>query len=242
MARMRTVHPDLTESEAVAAWDPWAQIAWTKIWCKMDDKGRIRYNAKYLASVLFPYNDHQTADEIEAHVKEWEAAGSVCRYVVDGKELMHAISWSKYQHPQKPTPSKLPPCPDHDISPPGVSNSYSSATIAVQEASYHGEGGGGGGGGGGGEEDGGGGGASKSPPTPIHSISPNRPNCPKHQGMPYPPPCHDCKEVNARAKTGSNGHTPAPASSVQRFFCDHKIAGLDCEICNKTDEFRKGRF
>lgn len=175
MARIRSIHPKILESEDVASWSPWAQLAWTKIWLVMDDKGRVKDSPQWLASVLFAFNDDQTATEMRGYIDEWVRSGVVCRYEDDGKHYLHAVKWAEFQRPQKPTPTKLPTCPRHD---------YDSPMVALQEGYIYGKGGGGGGGGG---EGGGGGRASYA------RSSAQR--CPKHKTDSQPPNCRACKEA-----------------------------------------------
>lgn len=80
-------------------------------------------------------------------------------------------------------------------------------------------------------------------PTPQNFIDPQKPNCAKHQGIPYPPPCGDCKEVNDRAKNGSNGHSnAAPVASART--CPHgvEIFKEKCQECWDEGERARLRF
>lgn len=194
MARIRSMHPKILESEDVAAWSAWAQVAWPKIWLVMDDKGRVKDSPQWLASTLFAFNDDQGAAQMRSYIDEWEQSGAVHRYEVDGKRYIHAVNWGEFQRPQKPTPTKLPACPVHDT-PTGEGSD--SPTVAVREGYTQGGEGRRRGGGEGGEGD------ARRPPLYIG-------RCEEHGDTARPPRCGACADAR---KTGR------PLAAVPEAYC-----------------------
>ena len=113
MPRIRSIHPDTCDDEVVAELSAYAFRTWVLLWTHMDDKGRAVDSAKLWAGKLYPLNDKMTTERVEKDLAELAAAGLLVRYEVDGRRFLTAkpSSWAKWQKPQHPTPSKLPPPP-----------------------------------------------------------------------------------------------------------------------------------
>lgn len=111
MPRIRSIHPDACDDELVAQITPAAFRTWVLLWTHLDDKGRGVDSAKLWAGKLYSLNDHMTADKVERDLAELAACGLLIRYEVDGKKYLTCKpeSWARWQKPQHPTPSKLPP-------------------------------------------------------------------------------------------------------------------------------------
>lgn len=126
MARIRSVHPDICGDEVMAVVTSYAERTFIRLWTHLDDKGRGVDNAKLWKGFLYPLHDDVTSERVERDLTELAACGLLIRYEVDGKRLLCAKpeTWAKYQRPQHPTPSKLPPPPDKSGAlmspPPGV--------------------------------------------------------------------------------------------------------------------------
>lgn len=113
MPRIRSVHPDIVDDEVVAELSPYAFRTWVMLWTHLDDAGRGVDSPKLWAGKLYPLNDKMTEERVEKDLTELEERGLLVRYEVDGRRYLSAkvSSWPKYQKPQHPTPSKLPPIP-----------------------------------------------------------------------------------------------------------------------------------
>lgn len=118
MARIRSVKPELRDSELVASWPFEARYFWVLFWGYLDDFGRGLDLPKRIAGDCFPYDDIDSTV-----IDKWldmmsvgrdDEQGPVCRYKVGGKAYVHAVNWSEHQRPNRPTPSRLPPCPTHE--------------------------------------------------------------------------------------------------------------------------------
>jgi hypothetical protein len=120
VARIRSVKPELRDSALVASWPFAVRYFWVLLWGYLDDYGRGLDFPKRIAGDCFPSPD----DDIDAKdVDSWlnlmsvgqaDEQGPVCRYEVGGKRYIHCVNWSEHQKPNRPTPSRIPPCPFHE--------------------------------------------------------------------------------------------------------------------------------
>jgi hypothetical protein len=119
MARIRSVKPEIRESAIVASWPFEVRYFWILLWGYLDDWGRGLDIPKRIAGDCFPLDDIDAGD-----INEWldlmtrglvtGVPGPICRYTVVGKRYVHAVSWGEHQKPNRPTPSRIPPCPIHE--------------------------------------------------------------------------------------------------------------------------------
>lgn len=120
MARIRSVKPELATSEVVAAWPREVRYAWVLLWTHLDDKGRGLDSPKAIAGALFPHDADVTPRKManwltKMTVSERPSTESpLCRYQVAGRNYLHCINWDEHQHPNRPSPSRFPPCPAHE--------------------------------------------------------------------------------------------------------------------------------
>jgi hypothetical protein len=115
MARIRSVKPELRTDLTVASWPFQARYGWVLLWGYLDDSGRGVDDDRLLVSDLFPLDRDMTERKFAGIKKLWVDGGQVCQYEVDGRRFLHAMKW-QHQRINRPTPSRLPPCPLHDIS------------------------------------------------------------------------------------------------------------------------------
>jgi hypothetical protein len=115
MPRIRSVHPDICNDDVLPEVSAYAERTWVRLWTHLDDKGRGTDNAKLWAGLLYPLHDDVTPERVERDLAELEARGLILRYEAEGRRWLCAKpeSWAKYQKPQHPTPTKIPPPPDH---------------------------------------------------------------------------------------------------------------------------------
>jgi hypothetical protein len=118
MPRMRTLKPEACTSESLAEVDRGVRWTFATFWTHCDDEGRAVWNLRLIKAALYPLDDHMTLDVLAGDFDELERVGAVCRYVVDGREYVHVPTFNEHQHPNRPVPSKLPPCPKSDHAPP----------------------------------------------------------------------------------------------------------------------------
>lgn len=152
MARIRSVKPEICESEVMALLPAEVERTFVRLWTHCDDEGRARDHPKLLKAALFPLHDDVTEDDIDRHLEALEAKGLVRRYEVDGKWYLAVTNWAEHQKPQKPRPSTLPPVPEGYATPPvpvpeqdekepesepdgGVRDEYATPPVAVEACS-----------------------------------------------------------------------------------------------------------
>lgn len=107
MARIRTIKPEIVQSESLGRCSREARLTFILIWTQADDSGRLRANSRMLASFLYPYDDDAKA-HIEGWLRELEAVGCIRRYEVDGVAYMDIPHWLDHQKIDRPTPSRIP--------------------------------------------------------------------------------------------------------------------------------------
>jgi hypothetical protein len=110
MARIRTIKPELPQSESMGRVSRDARLLFVMLFTIVDDEGRVRAATRMLASLLFPYDD-----DAKAKVAEWlaelEQENCVELYEVDGNAYLRIASWLAHQRIDKPSRSRLPPPP-----------------------------------------------------------------------------------------------------------------------------------
>lgn len=140
MPRIRSVHPDICNDEVLAEVSAYAERTWVRLWTHLDDKGRGPDNPKLWAGLLYPLHDDVTPERVERDLAELEARGLILRYVADGKKWLCAkpSGWAKYQKPQHPTPSKIPP-PEELMRNAGAAHSVVEGSCIGEEGESEGE-------------------------------------------------------------------------------------------------------
>lgn len=120
MARIRTIKPSLFSSRSVSTYTDAQFRIFVGLFCYADDKGRGEDDVDLIKAELAPRVKRITTRQIEAHLthfadKAMDPDGDppICRYNVDGLRCFHFTDWS-HQRINRPTPSKLPPCPIHE--------------------------------------------------------------------------------------------------------------------------------
>ncbi len=111
MPRIRSVHPDLCESDTMAGLTPALERTFVRLWTHCDDEGRCEDRPRIIKAGIYPVHDDMTWQCIDAELTELHNANLLVRYEVDGKSYIAIRSWGEYQHPQRPRPSKYPAPP-----------------------------------------------------------------------------------------------------------------------------------
>jgi hypothetical protein len=119
MGRIRSIHHDVTKSLTLAdmgrSADDRAHMERTffRLLTQCDDEGRIVDDRRLLKGLLYPVHEEVTAGSLDDELWGLADAGLIDRYTTgDGRNVLQVVSWKEYQHPQRPTPSKLPPIED----------------------------------------------------------------------------------------------------------------------------------
>lgn len=115
MGRIRTIKPSIFSSETVCAWPIPVRWTFAGLFTYMDDEGRARDETRLIKAELYPLDDSMTIKKLDQHLATIKAGGPLCYYKVAGQRLMHITSWKEHQRINRPTVSKFPPCPKHEI-------------------------------------------------------------------------------------------------------------------------------
>lgn len=107
MARIRTIKPEIVQSESLGRVSREARLCFVLLWTQADDAGRLRANSRLLASLLYPYDD-DAANLMDDWLDELEAEGCVRRYVVNGNTYLDIPNWRDHQKIDHAKDSKLP--------------------------------------------------------------------------------------------------------------------------------------
>lgn len=110
MPRIRTIKPELPHSESMGKVSRESRLCFILLWTLADDEGRMRGNAKMLASLLYPY-DGDAPKHIEGWLAELEREGCIQRYALEGNSFLQVCNWTKHQKIDRPTTSKFPAPP-----------------------------------------------------------------------------------------------------------------------------------
>lgn len=115
MARIRTIKPSIFSSRTVSSWPRDVRWTFAGLMCYADDAGRGLDEARLIKAEVYPLDDAMTPRRIERHLDDICAGqdAPVCRYRIDGVGYLHFTKWG-HQVINRPSRSKLPPCPIHD--------------------------------------------------------------------------------------------------------------------------------
>jgi hypothetical protein len=116
MARIRTIKPEAFVSESLAEVGVEAERTFFGLLTQADDHGRHRDNAAIIAGLLWPLRAEHTSVHVEDDLHQLATAGLICRYTgCDGRRYLHIVTWSEHQKIDKPSQSRLPSCPQHQV-------------------------------------------------------------------------------------------------------------------------------
>ena len=110
MARIRTIHPEISQSRSMKAVSRDARLLFKLLLTAADDKGRARADVPLLAATLFPA-DTDAPMMLRVWLDELEHQDCIKRYVVEGEEYLLIVNWRKWQTIDRPKPSRLPAPP-----------------------------------------------------------------------------------------------------------------------------------
>lgn len=116
MARIRTIKPELPQSESMGRVSRDARLCFILLWTISDDEGRLRGNSRMLASLLFPYDD-DAKDLMPGWLDELTREGCIVAYRHDSDSYVQILKWLKHQKIDKPSASKIPAPTDDSVIP-----------------------------------------------------------------------------------------------------------------------------
>ncbi|AYN38723.1 hypothetical protein D9753_07075 [Streptomyces dangxiongensis] len=123
MARIRTIKPEAFASESLAAVSLSAERTFFGLLTQADDKGRLRDQAAVIAGQLWSLRREHGPVEVEDDLTQLDAAGLICRYEgEDGRQYLHVVAFALHQKINRPSISRIPSCPHHDLGVPRESS------------------------------------------------------------------------------------------------------------------------
>lgn len=108
MSRIRTIKPDFWQHPKTATADREARLLFIGLLNESDDEGRMRYSAKRLAGVLFPFDEDVTPEMVDGWVWQLERAGLVETYEVEGASYLAIPGFTEHQRISHAKLSTLP--------------------------------------------------------------------------------------------------------------------------------------
>lgn len=111
MARIRTIKPELPQSESMGRVSRDARLLFILLWTIADDAGRTRAASRMLASLLFPYDD-DAPRLMDGWLTELEREDCIVRYQAEGTSYLEVRKWLTHQKIDRPSQSKFPAPPE----------------------------------------------------------------------------------------------------------------------------------
>jgi len=111
----RSIQPEDAQDEKLAALPLATAYTYAYLPTVLDDEGRAKDQPAVLNGFLWPLraDDHPTS-AMEDDLAALDEVGLICRYEVTGRPYVHDPRWKTRHKLIRPTPSTLPPCPDHE--------------------------------------------------------------------------------------------------------------------------------
>lgn len=121
MARIRSDKPESYQSETLAEVSVHAERTFRGMATIADDRGRLADKPAQINGELWSMRSERephTRDDLEAELQEMVKVDLICRYVgCDGKRYIHPVKWDAHQKIDRPSKSRLPRCPHHQLDP-----------------------------------------------------------------------------------------------------------------------------
>ncbi|NYD43948.1 hypothetical protein [Nocardioides panaciterrulae] len=122
MARIRSIKPEAPKSLTLASWPREVRLAWHYLSMYLDDSGRGVDDPRLVLAECFPLDRDVTEKKMTGWLDLMASPPklkpnddpALCRYVVAGVRYMHTPKFRAHQKINRPTKSKLPPCPIHE--------------------------------------------------------------------------------------------------------------------------------
>ena len=112
MARIRSIHPNACDSRKLALISSDAERLYWRLQTHCDDAGRCEDDPQLIWARCAPLVPDWDAIKVDELLWQLSDHGLIVRYEsATGTRVgqyLWITAWSDYQHPQRPTPSKLP--------------------------------------------------------------------------------------------------------------------------------------
>ncbi|MBV6695589.1 hypothetical protein KV557_00420 [Kitasatospora aureofaciens] len=143
--RIRTHKPEMARDPKLAEVSLTAERTFIYLLNFVDDKGRHIDDAGIVRGLIWKRKKSwdggvHTSERVEGDLRQLTEVGLVCRYVNpadEGEELLHVVNFNKHQRIDKPSQSRLAPCPLHQTQEAAVDNSVPAKRTRKKTAESH---------------------------------------------------------------------------------------------------------
>jgi len=123
------IDPSIWSDEKLGLLSPLHRLLFIGLFSNADDEGRLPGHPNYIKSLIFPYDNDITPQNVEAMLNDLNRKGFILTYMVNGQRYIQVVNFLKYQKINRPTPSKIPPPP--------VETTVKNATSCFSESSLN---------------------------------------------------------------------------------------------------------
>ena len=109
MARARNIKPAFFDNEYLAELPALNRLLFIGLWCLADREGRLEFRPKRIKAQLFPYDNCNTVEMLQALVD----SGFITIYSSEGKDYIQIDKWSKHQNPHHKEIASVIPKPSN---------------------------------------------------------------------------------------------------------------------------------
>lgn len=135
MAKIRSISPNACESVRLGQISDGAERLYWRLQTHCDDAGRAADDPRVIWGQCCIQIEAWTPATVDQHLAELHEIGLIVRYQADGRRYLEVDQFTRFQHPKRPTPSKLPGVPsqgsDTTPVPPGEDAAVPSADTGV---------------------------------------------------------------------------------------------------------------
>ena len=111
MARKRMISPEYCVDEVLADLPETDGHLFILSWMHADDEGRMVDSARVLRGLCFPLREDITVPQVAERIDRLVKGRFYIRYEIAGQHYLQIRNWKKHQNINRPTPSRIPPCP-----------------------------------------------------------------------------------------------------------------------------------
>lgn len=106
--RIRTIKPELWESEDFTSLPVPARLTFIGLLNYADDYGRFKAVPPLVKAAVWPLDEDVLSADVTEHIDLMVGRGMLRRYEVDGRGYFEFVNWSKHQRVDKPSKSDIP--------------------------------------------------------------------------------------------------------------------------------------
>lgn len=108
MARKRMIDPSFWVDEKLGMLDVISRLLFMGLISNADDEGRLVGHPSLIKSIIFPYDQNISVENITNKLQELANLKMIILYKNNSQSYIQVTNFRKYQTINKPTPSKYP--------------------------------------------------------------------------------------------------------------------------------------